>query len=295
MNYTPPSLGRPEELPQAALPGLEHVDMRQEADDPGGTLIGDLIAAVRRRALGLGLWILFCLIAGLGYVAVAQPEYVASAQIALEPRVRLPPGTDAAAAASAAAPVLDSAQTESQLQVIRSARNLRYVFDTLKLDSDPAYADKGPGLVGRTLGKILGLFAPPSSRPSDDELASRAREIAFQNFSDRVQVRRLGQPDGERRVRGVVVRQQARQTRHERLGAGIGGAVRRALGALAGPLRPDGLREPVGDQPFHGVVDGSDGDPHQPRLGAVLERAEDLVGVHRLLVQQREGHHRHDG
>ncbi|MGC5778804.1 Wzz/FepE/Etk N-terminal domain-containing protein [Methylobacterium sp. NFXW15] len=167
--------------------------MRQEADDPGGTLIGDLIAAVRRRAIWLGLWILFCLIAGLGYVAVAQPEYVASAQIALEPRVRLPPGTDAAAAASAAAPVLDSAQTESQLQVIRSARNLRYVFDTLKLDSDSAYADKGPGLVGRTLGKILGLFSPPSSRPSDDELASRAREIAFQNFSDRVQVRRLGQ------------------------------------------------------------------------------------------------------
>lgn len=193
MNYNSPSLARVDEPRHGALPSLEHIDMRQAGGDPGGTLIGDLIGAIRRRAIPLGIWILLCLAAGIGYVAVAQQEFLANAQIALEPRVRLPPGADAAAAASAAAPILDSAQAESQLQVIKSVRNLRYVFDTLNLDADPAYADKGPGLIGRFIGGILRLVlaAPPAISP--EEAAMRAREIAFQNFSDRVQVKRLGQ------------------------------------------------------------------------------------------------------
>ncbi len=120
MNYNSPSLARADEPRHGALPGLEHIDMRQAGSDPGGTLIGDLIGAIRRRAIPLGIWILLCLAAGIGYVAVAQQEFLANAQIALEPRVRLPPGADAAAAASAAAPILDSAQAESQLQVIKS-------------------------------------------------------------------------------------------------------------------------------------------------------------------------------
>lgn len=192
MNYSS-SIVRPDEQRHTPLPSLEHIDLRQSGDDAGGTLIGDLIAAVRRRAVPLGIWILLCLAAGIGYVAVAQQEFVANAQIALEPRVRLPPGADAAAAASAAAPVLDSAQAESQLQVIRSVRNLRYVFDTLKLDADPAYADKGPGFIGRFVGGLMRLVTAAPPAPSPDEAALRAREIAFQNFSDRVQVKRLGQ------------------------------------------------------------------------------------------------------
>ncbi len=191
MNYNASNV-RPDH-PETALESLEHIDLRQAGGDPGGTLIGDLIAAVRRRAVILGLWIIFCLGISIVYAALAQPEFLASAQIALEPRVRLPPGADAAAAASAASPILDSAQAESQLQVIRSVRNLRYVFDTLKLDADPAYADKGPGLLGRTTGVILGLLLPAANPVSREDAAARAKEIAFQNFSDRVQVRRLGQ------------------------------------------------------------------------------------------------------
>lgn len=193
MNYNPPPVSRTDDVHQTPVAGLEHIDLRNSENDPGGSLVGDLIAAIRRRALGLGVWILLCFSIGVGYAVTAQPEFVASAQIALEPRVRLPPGADAAAAASAAAPLLDSAQAESQLQIIRSARNLRYVFDTLKLNADPAYADKGPGLVGRILGGIFGLVKPASPPYDPDEAAMRAREIAFQNFSDRVQVRRLGQ------------------------------------------------------------------------------------------------------
>lgn len=197
MNYTSMVVRPtdPHESPhEGPRPGFDAAEAGVLGHDPGTTLIGDLIAAVRRRALLLALWILVCIAAGVTYVLIAQPEFVASAQIALEPRVRLPPGADAAAAAAATAPTLDSAQAESQVQVIRSARNLRYVFDTLGLDADPAYAAKGPGLVGRTIARLTALLpflaAPP---PSPEEAAVRAREIAFQNFSDRLQVKRLGQ------------------------------------------------------------------------------------------------------
>ncbi|CAO4148907.1 Lipopolysaccharide biosynthesis protein [Methylorubrum thiocyanatum] len=193
MNYSS-MIVRPDDPHDGPRPGFETADPGPLGHDPETTLIGDLIAAVRRQALALALWVLLCTAAGVAYVLIAQPEFVAAAQIALEPRVRLPPGADAAAAAAATAPTLDSAQAESQVQVIRSARNLRYVFDTLGLDKDPAYAAKGPGLVSRALARVSGLLpflaAPPLS---PEEEAMRAREIAFQNFSDRIQVKRLGQ------------------------------------------------------------------------------------------------------
>ncbi|GJE40468.1 tyrosine-protein kinase domain-containing protein [Methylobacterium persicinum] len=193
MTYTSPIVRADEPHPDA-LPGLEHIDMRFAEDDPGATWIGDLVAAVRRQGLLLILWLLFCFAASLAYTLMAQPEYVSSAQIALEPRVRLPPGADAATAASAVAPILDSAQAESQLQIVRSVRNLSYVFDTLNLNADPAFAPKPPGFVSRIVGGVMGLLTfSRGGTSTPEQAAAQAREIAFQNFSDRVQVRRLGQ------------------------------------------------------------------------------------------------------
>ena len=155
MNYTPSAI-RADDPHQDVLPGLEHIDMRYADDDPGATWIADLIAAVRRQGIKLVLWLLICFAASLAYTLRATPEYVASAQIVLEPRARLPAGADAAAAV---APILDSAQAESQLQIIRSVRNLSYVFDTLNLDADPAFAPGEPGLISRIVA-MAGLLRP---------------------------------------------------------------------------------------------------------------------------------------
>ena len=193
MNFNSSSI-RPGDPQFEQRPGLEHIDLRDAGDDPGSTVIGDLFAAVKRRSTVLALWVLFCVGGCILYTATMQPEFVAAAQIVLEPRLRLPTGTDAAAAAAAASPSLDSAQADSQLQVIRSARNLRYVFDTLNLKDDPSFADKGPGVVGRLIGSITSIV-PRSEGPAGSvaDTVRRAQEIAYQNFSDRVQVRRLGQ------------------------------------------------------------------------------------------------------
>lgn len=193
MNYTDPYV-HTDVAQREPLEGLEHIDMRHTHSDPGGTWIGDVVAAVWRRRLLLSLWILFCFATSLTYTIFAQPEYVASAQIVLEPRVRLPTGADAAMAAAAVAPILDSAQAESQLQIVRSVRNLSYVFDTLNLIANPTFAPKPPGLISRSIGEVLQLSTGSSAiKFTGQQAVAEAREIAFQNFSDRIQARRLGQ------------------------------------------------------------------------------------------------------
>lgn len=177
-------------LHRNAARGSEHMEVGYPENDLSATWVGDLLAAIRRQAIKLTLWILICFGISLGYVLTASREYVASAQIALEPRVRPPAG---AGDASAIAASLDSAQAESQLQIVRSVRNLRYVFDTLNLASDPMFAP-APGLVGRLIGDIINLLGwSDRSRSSAGHLIDHASEFAFQNFADRVQVRRLGQ------------------------------------------------------------------------------------------------------
>lgn len=192
MNYTHPVV-RADAPHQGTLPTLEHIDVRDERNDLSGTWIGDLITAVRRQRLKLFLWVLICFAISCSYTFRATPEYVASAQIVLEPRARLPAGSDAAAAAAAVAPILDSAQAESQLQIVRSVRNLRYVFDTLNLGSNPNFAPGTPGLISQIIGIVTSMGLSSKSATSRKQEGNQNIEIAFQNFSDRVQVRRLGQ------------------------------------------------------------------------------------------------------
>ena len=105
----------------------------------------------------------------------------------LEPRQ---PVVSSDPAAQSTAPTLDSALADSQVQVLTSERNLRYVFDVHHLENDPEFADGGFSLIGWTLAHVPFLAAPPLSA---EEQARRAREIAFQNFAGQVSAKRLAQ------------------------------------------------------------------------------------------------------
>jgi capsular exopolysaccharide synthesis family protein len=81
---------------------------------------------------------------------------------------------------------LDVAQAESQIQVIRSERILAAVFDVLNLIESKDFVEGAPSFLSRIFN-ALGIV----KHSSFDVLDRRAR--AFQSFSDRVSVRRLGQ------------------------------------------------------------------------------------------------------
>ncbi|MDX7950402.1 Wzz/FepE/Etk N-terminal domain-containing protein [Lichenihabitans sp. Uapishka_5] len=127
----------------------------------------------------------------IAYLVRTPPQYTAFAQVILEPR-RLTPQE----AATGSAAGLDSAQAESQMQVVRSERILSTVFETLDLASSPDFAASAtPGLRQRVLAVVTTalprlapmLVTPGQARPD------AARLQAFESFVDRVSVRRVGQ------------------------------------------------------------------------------------------------------
>ncbi len=161
--------------------GLPH------AEEGPGQAASAAIAAARRHAVPLGLWVLACILAGAWFAHATPPSYTATASILLDTRQRAVPSYDSQGAAAADA--LDSAQADSQLQVIRSERLLASVFSARGLSSSPELAPGPPGLRTRLANWVASRFGiaepPPPSPPV-------ARSIAFANFVGRVGARRVG-------------------------------------------------------------------------------------------------------
>ena len=163
--------------------GLEHTADPTSFRSAPSFDLREVAGAVWRRRLPLGAWLVLCLALASWYLSVAPTIYTAATMLILEPRQGL--GPLPATSQAVVAQALDVAQAESQIQVIRSERILASVFDVLKLQDTPDFADRGPGIRER-LATALG-FADPA--PVN---ATNARARAFQAFTERVGVRRLG-------------------------------------------------------------------------------------------------------
>ena len=144
--------------------------------------MGDLLETGRRHVGKLALWCCFCVGLGVAYLAQTPSEYVASTLVLLEPvrQSNLAPSPDAGKLVVN----LDAAQAESHIQVVKSERILRFVFDTLDLANAAEFAEPPPGWRVR----LMSRFFPKPPRTADE-----VHEAAFLNFMGRVGARRLGQ------------------------------------------------------------------------------------------------------
>lgn len=158
----------------------------QETDD--GSILRESLQSLRRSWRGLALWFCVCVGAALTYVLTATPQFVATTQVVLEPRQ---PASSPDPALLSTTQTLDSAQADSQVQVIQSERNLRYVFNTLGLASDRDFTSSGFDLIGSIMSLVPRFGAAPSLPPQ--EQARRAVDLAFERFAAGLSVRRLGQ------------------------------------------------------------------------------------------------------
>lgn len=143
---------------------------------------GDFFRHVRRNLPALMLWVAVCV--GIGFVILfrSTPEYTASTLVIVEPH-RVVTGSTAPENLNQAP--FDASEFESQMQIVKSERLLRFVFDTLNLADAPTSAPRTPGLLQRLLGKIRPTGATPASK--NDEASA-----AFLDFMSRVGVRRVG-------------------------------------------------------------------------------------------------------
>lgn len=177
--------GKPVAWPLPPVAGMAAIEAGGSRG--AGPALEEMLHAVRRSARGLAIWTVALIgLTGL-YLGRTAPEFVATAQIVLEPHRQIAVSADSQAEASA--PALDSPQADSQVQVVKSERNLRFVFDTMALGSDPAFAPAQPGLLRRLVASLL----PRPAEMPVVERAARAVAASFQNFADRVSVRRIGQ------------------------------------------------------------------------------------------------------
>ncbi len=147
--------------------------------------LDECLALARRNWIGLTLWVAVCFGAGAVYLYRAVPQFVASAQVVLEAR-RPQPGS--AESLSVLGLALDGSQADSQIEVVKSERSLRLVFDAMKGAPMP----KSEGASG-ILGRLTGLLVGPGPQVSDADEDRLRRAAAFQDFQDRLGVSRLGQ------------------------------------------------------------------------------------------------------
>jgi succinoglycan biosynthesis transport protein ExoP len=140
---------------------------------------------VRGHKLKLAFWCAACMGLAWLYALTIPPSYTAMATVLLESRRPAPaPGQDAALTW-----FLDTNRAESEVQVIRSERPLRIVFDSLGLATHPEFTWEQPGI----FAQLRRVGAALSFSPAQPPIADEAQQIAFTKFAQRLGVRRVGQ------------------------------------------------------------------------------------------------------
>lgn len=147
--------------------------LRPLNDQPTSFGLRDILVEIMRYARGLVLWFILCVVAAIIYIVSTPPEYYAASFVILEPRSSFSSsqGVDPGLLQTN----LDNSQIESQIQIVKSERVLRLVFQTLNLQNDPEFV------------------GPLPAQGVTPDLVKRHDAAAFTTFSDRVTVRRIGQ------------------------------------------------------------------------------------------------------
>lgn len=144
--------------------------------------IAAILKRVRKRLPFLAIWVGGFIAYGLFYATVIKPEYIATAQILLQPRVIVNDGPEDLRHFYQL--LIDGEQCETELRVLRSEQLLYRVFKALNLEKS-AEIRAGPdgfwSYLGSKVDQIERIVAPQQEALQ-----------AFYAFSGRVRSRRLG-------------------------------------------------------------------------------------------------------
>ncbi|WP_462118532.1 GumC family protein [Methylorubrum extorquens] len=181
-----------------------------------------LLAMLRHRRRLIALSMILGTLGGVVVVARTEPNYVATAQVIIDPRAlrvverEVTPSIDNADA--------QIASVENEMRVLRSSTVLNALITRDRLDEDPEFAGEPPGLLRRAKAAILGLVGLSSPRSPDP------RRAALQTLERKIAVRRAERsfvvevhvatrdPDKSARIANELVTlytEQANRTRSE--------------------------------------------------------------------------------
>jgi Mrp family chromosome partitioning ATPase/capsular polysaccharide biosynthesis protein len=161
----------------------------------------DLLAFVRRRAPSIIFTVLVFLALGITYLALAPPEYSATASLVIDQRkVDIFGRGDVSAESS-----IQNAAMETEVQILTSNRVAEVVVSELGLLKDASFMQGRPGFIDTTIGAVFSALASPpeSSSPSSslenaaepspvDVDPTQAMERATSLLRRDLEVRRVG-------------------------------------------------------------------------------------------------------
>jgi len=163
------------------LPTRDMLAERSDEEDPL-RLLRHAGSAVWRYRYALAAWIALCVIVAAVVARSTPRSFTAAATILLDPRRPAPVGREIPAPA-----ILDLNRADTEIQVIRSERLLRQVFEGLNL---AASEDLAPAPAMMPLRFWPASAATRAAEPPD---SAARRASAFADFTRRVSVRRIGQ------------------------------------------------------------------------------------------------------
>lgn len=144
--------------------------------------IAATLRLLRRKGPFLVLWVAAFVAAGSVYVKLLRPDFVATTQVLLQPRIVINDGPEDVRHFHQF--MVDGEQCETELRVLRSEQLLYRVFKTLNLSEAPEIRSGPDGLWAYVDAKIHGLERLIG--PADDGV------LPFYAFANRVRSRRLG-------------------------------------------------------------------------------------------------------
>lgn len=163
--------------------------LRREA--PPGMISGadvfELLIGFMRRQLPIILFVTVLITAlGVIHLVTTRPSYMAQAQMMIDAR-KMQIFQQQSILGDAP---IDTAQVESQVEVLKSENVAEAVIKNLHLTEDPEFMGGGGGLIGSVTNLIFGFITPstPAAPPSEYELSRRAMDA----FRSRLQVSRVG-------------------------------------------------------------------------------------------------------
>ena len=149
----------------------------------GAETLQSFLSFVRRQFAVILFVTLLALALGVIYVATARPSYTAQAQLLIDARKVQVFQQQSVLGDNP----IDTAQVESQAEILKSENIASAVIKNLHLTNDPEFVGSGGGLLGALFGAVF-------SETESDKAASDFELLrsAIRSFQDRLTIKRIG-------------------------------------------------------------------------------------------------------
>lgn len=161
-------------------------DTRPDESFASQEALQSLMGLIRRQLPVIIFVVLFTTALGTIYAMTARPSFTAQAQLLIDARK-----VQVFQQQSILGDVpIDTAQVESQVEILKSENVASSVIKNLHLTDDPEFVGSGGGLIGTLFGAISNLFSKPDQAGAESEFELTRRAIG--SFQSRLLIKRVG-------------------------------------------------------------------------------------------------------